>query len=142
MHVRIAWEIYHHQAKNNPDKAAAVKPPDMLRPPSHMYPPPNVRPHELPPSAAGYPPPTPSLPSRDFGPSPLSATFLSSPSSHLGKNAKSFKLGIRNINKPFFFSGISPFGRYASPFGTSPFTGLSPFARDIPIPSPLDPWRK
>jgi hypothetical protein len=147
MHVRIAWEIYHHQAKQNPDKAAGVKPPDMLRPPSHMYPPsPNVRPHELPPNPTGYPPSAASLQGRSpFDPSPLSASFLGSPSSHLGKIHDQFLLEKqKSINNFNFIAGVSPFGRYASPFGVgaSPFTGLSPFARDIPIGTPLDPWRK
>lgn len=86
MHVRIAWEIYHHQAKQNPEKAssaAGVKPESMLRP--HMYPPPsspNVRQHELQ-APAGFPnaPPT-SLPGRPFD--PLSANFLTT-ASGLGK---------------------------------------------------------
>lgn len=85
MHVRIAWEIYHHQAKQNPDKAAAgtMKPSDMLRP--HMYQPPpspSVRPHEMPQTPPGYPV-APGMPGR--GPfDALSANFLGSPSSHLG----------------------------------------------------------
>lgn len=80
MHVRIAWEIYHHQTKQNPEKAssaAGVKPETMLRP---MYPPPSspsVRPHELT-GPANYPPSTPTLPGRPFD--PLTANFLSSPS--------------------------------------------------------------
>jgi autism susceptibility gene 2 protein len=84
MHVRIAWEIYHHQAKQNPEKAssaAGVKPESMLRP--HMYPPPpspSVRPHELTTAPSGFPQTNPpSLPGRPFD--PLTANFLSSPSS-------------------------------------------------------------
>lgn len=86
MHVRVAWEIYHHQAKQNPEKAssvAGVKPESMLRP--HMYPPqssPSVpRPHEMPQSPQGFPNPN-ALPGRPFD--QLTANFLSSPSSHLG----------------------------------------------------------
>lgn len=87
MHVRIAWEIYHHQAKQNPDKASSVKPPEqMLRPPTHMYPPPpSVRPHEIAPSP-GFPSGVPGMPGRSpFDTSPLGASFLGAPSSHLGK---------------------------------------------------------
>lgn len=87
MHVRVAWEIYHHQAKQNPEKAssvAGVKPESMLRP--HMYPPqssPSVpRPHEMGPQQSPFPNPG-ALPGRPFD--PLTANFLSSPSSHLGK---------------------------------------------------------
>jgi hypothetical protein len=85
MHVRIAWEIYHHQAKQNPEKAnlaAGIKTENMLRP--HMYPPPpspNVRPHELT-TPSSFPPTPQSLQGRPFD--PLSPNFLSSPSS-LGK---------------------------------------------------------
>ncbi|KAL7028373.1 hypothetical protein ACKWTF_005815 [Chironomus riparius] len=119
MHVRIAWEIYHHQAKQNPEKAssaAGVKPEQMLRP---MYPPPSspsVRQHEMtqPPSFPQTAPP--SMQGRPFD--PMTANFLSSPS------------GL----------GVSPFGRYGSPFA-SPFGGLSPYAREMQLGGPLDPWR-
>jgi autism susceptibility gene 2 protein len=86
MHVRVAWEIYHHQAKQNPEKAssvAGVKPESMLRP--HMYPPssPSVaRPHEMPPTPTGFPNPN-AIPGRPFD--QLTANFLGSPSSHLGE---------------------------------------------------------
>lgn len=93
MHVRVAWEIYHHQAKQNPEKAssvAGVKPESMLRP--HMYPPqssPSVpRPHEMPPTPPGFPNSN-SLPGRPFD--QLTANFLSSPSSHLGKCSGAMK---------------------------------------------------
>lgn len=36
VHVRIAWEIYHHQQKQNSDKGSDSKPSDPLRPPSHL----------------------------------------------------------------------------------------------------------
>lgn len=38
-------------------------------------------------------------------------------------------------------TGVSPFGRYASPFA-SPFSGLSPYSRDLQLGGPLDPWRR
>lgn len=85
MHVRIAWEFY-HQTKQNSEKIAApsfgVKP-DMLRPPSHMFPPPGglQRPHELPPT--GFP--TTSLQGRPaYDQGQLGASFLGGPPSHLG----------------------------------------------------------
>ena len=42
VHVRVAWEIYHHQQKQNAEssKNGEGKPPsDALRPPSHLLPP-------------------------------------------------------------------------------------------------------
>ncbi|XP_052562443.1 proline-rich protein 36 isoform X6 [Culex pipiens pallens] len=129
MHVRIAWEIYHHQAKQNPDKAASMKTAsDMLRPPSHMYPPSSgglVRPHDLPSSA--YPPTgMPGRPGNPYESAPLPPSFMGSAASHLG---------------------VSPFGRYASPYGGSPFGGMSPFSREMQMGSQLpgalhDPWRR
>ncbi len=40
VHVRVAWEIYHHQQKQQAEaqKNPADKMPDPLRPPSHMLP--------------------------------------------------------------------------------------------------------
>lgn len=92
MHVRIAWEIYHHQAKQNPDKTATpgigVKSSDMLRPPTHIFAPPGSagamppRPHEL---QTTFPPA--GIPGRpgpyETGP-PMSSSFLGAPTSHLG----------------------------------------------------------
>ncbi|XP_060586469.1 autism susceptibility gene 2 protein-like isoform X3 [Ruditapes philippinarum] len=52
VHVRIAWEIYHHQQKNNSDKGSDSKPSDPLRPPSHLIQGPSLaRPPDLPNSA-------------------------------------------------------------------------------------------
>jgi len=145
MHVRIAWEIYHHQAKQNPEKAssaAGVKPESMLRP--HMYPPPSpsVRPHDMPPTPSGFPSAPPqSLQGRPFD--PISANFLSSPSSHLGNNNNAIMFHQPNMHqRDFLIAGVNPFGRYASPFA-SPFSGLTPYARDMPLGGPLhDPWRR
>lgn len=49
MHVRIAWEIYSHQSKQNPDRAGHIKTSEMLRPPTHVHPPGGgmMRGHEL-----------------------------------------------------------------------------------------------
>ena len=38
VHVRVAWEIYHHQQKQHPEKGAELKPGEPLRPPSHLLP--------------------------------------------------------------------------------------------------------
>lgn len=89
MHVRIAWEIYHHQKKDNPEKTTNVpslsKPntasESLHRPPSHIYPPSSVisRPPDLPTS---FPP---SLP-RPFEAGSMPATgYLAGATSHLGK---------------------------------------------------------
>ena len=108
MHVRVAWEIYHHQAKQNPEKASSVggvKPESMLRP--HMYPPqssPSVpRPHEMPPTPTGFPNPN-ALPGRPFD--QLTANFLSSPSSHLGNLTQHhyhLELSSHDTNNFYFF---------------------------------------
>lgn len=59
MHVRIAWEVYHHQQKET--KGSTVKP-DLLRTPSHLFPPsvPFSRPHDIPfpPTLSSHRPPT------------------------------------------------------------------------------------
>lgn len=99
MHVRVAWEIYHHQAKQNPEKAssvAGVKPESMLRP--HMYPPPSpnvARPHEMQQSPSGFPNPN-AFPGRSFD--SLTANFLGSPSSHLGKQESTKETIEQNSN--------------------------------------------
>lgn len=90
MHVRIAWEIYHHQKKDNPDKSTNVpnlsKPntasDSLHRPPSHIFPPSSVisRPPDLPTS---FPP---SLPRPFDGASMPASGYLAGPTSHLGKN--------------------------------------------------------
>lgn len=78
MHVRVAWEIYHHQQKG--DKATSNKT-DLLRPPSHLFSPSvhATRPHELPFPASltsHRPPPT-------FD-QPHPGSLFSSPASHIG----------------------------------------------------------
>lgn len=96
MHVRIAWEIYHHQAKQNPDKTATpgigVKS-DMLRPPTHIFPPGGVpRSHEI----SSFPPTgLPGRPPYESGPMP--GSFLGAPGGHLGKL---FRTIVNNLSKP------------------------------------------
>lgn len=53
VHVRVAWEIYHHQQKqqSDPTKGLEVKPGDPLRPPSHLMPGPAL--HPRPPEIGG-----------------------------------------------------------------------------------------
>lgn len=86
MHVRIAWEILHHQKKDNPEKTASVsigtKPTEMHRPPSHIFPTGGVlqRPHEL---QSTFPAGMPGRP--PYETSPMPSSFLAGPTSHLGK---------------------------------------------------------
>lgn len=85
MHVRIAWEILSHQKKENSDKSGtstlSLKPSDMHRPPSHIFPSANVlpRPHEL---SSTFPAGLPGRPAYEA--SQLAAGFLAGPTSHLG----------------------------------------------------------
>lgn len=151
MHVRIAWEIYHHQAKQNPDKAASMKTAtDMLRPPSHLYPPSAaslVRPHDL--QSSPYPPSGLQGRPGPYESAPLPPSFMGSAASHLGKVFPSGTVFSSHhvLNATCVSKGVSPFGRYASPYGGSPFSGMSPFSRDLPIGSQMpgslhDPWRR
>lgn len=88
MHVRIAWEIYHHQQKQQAEaKAGTVvnTKTELLRPPGHLYPggpgsglglgaPPMAPPFptNMPPTHPGAPPP------------PHPVGFLTTQGSHLG----------------------------------------------------------
>lgn len=88
MHVRIAWEILHHQKKENPEKTSAAPnltktaatPTEMHRPPSHIFPSSSVlqRPPEL---SANFPP---GLQARPYDPNSIPSGFLAGPTSHLG----------------------------------------------------------
>lgn len=88
MHVRIAWEIYHHQQKQQAEAKAnnvVNTKTELLRPPGHLFPggpptglginPPMAPPFStnLPPSHSAAPPPHPAV------------SFLTSPASHLCK---------------------------------------------------------
>lgn len=79
MHVRIAWEVYHHQQKET--KGNSIKP-DLLRTPSHLFPPsvPLSRPHDLPfaPSLSGH-----RQPAFD---QPHPASIFNSSGSHIGNS--------------------------------------------------------
>ncbi|KAF5269639.1 hypothetical protein FQR65_LT05978 [Abscondita terminalis] len=116
MHVRIAWEVYHHQQKES--KGSAVKP-DLLRTPSHLFPPsvPFSRPHDLsfPPTLSSHRPPTFDQPHHP---------------------------GIFGSTGPHLGNTISPFARYGAggyTAGSSPFGPL--VARDLPLGPLHDPWR-
>ena len=84
MHVRIAWEIYHHQQKQQQEVKAGAGKADLLRPPNHLFPsgltaPP--RPHDLPSfatSLSGHRGPP-------FDTTPHPSSFLNPPTSHLSK---------------------------------------------------------
>ena len=88
MHVRIAWEILHHQKKENPEKSSAApgiaqkSSTDMHRPPSHIFPSSSVlpRPHEMP---SSFPQGMQGRPAYD--PNTMPSSFLTGPTSHLGK---------------------------------------------------------
>ncbi|CAG9857825.1 unnamed protein product [Phyllotreta striolata] len=146
MHVRVAWEIYHHQQKSGEAKgtlasataavaaaAAAKSSSDLLRPPTHLFSsrPPPPPPHELSPypmSLGGHRPP----PGFDQPHHP--GSLFTTPGGHLAKSPFSAA------------STLSPFARYGpGPLGssaTSPFS-MSPFARDAGHLAALhhDPWR-
>lgn len=89
MHVRIAWEILHHQKKENPEKTTNTpnhtKTPaptsDMHRPPSHIFPSAGVLPPRPPELSATFPPGLP----RPYDTSAIPSGFLAGPTSHLGK---------------------------------------------------------
>jgi Autism susceptibility gene 2 protein len=105
MHVRIAWEIYHHQAKQNPDKTNPVKS-EMLRQPSHMYAPPPgasmARPPDMPggPYGGGMPGRSP------FDPSPLPPSFMGGPASHMGEFFHGFLPVFLDFKTEFFCSRL------------------------------------
>lgn len=105
MHVRIAWEIFQHQKKENPEKTGTpslnVKPSDMHRPPSHIFSSATSvlsRPHEL---SSTFPAGLPGRPPYEAG--PLPASFLTGPTSHLGKFLKIIinLTGFEPINADF-----------------------------------------
>lgn len=106
MHVRIAWEILHHQKKENPEKTstapnltktASAPQNDMHRPPSHIFPSQSVlpRPPEL---STTFPP---GLPARPYETAGIPSGFLAGPTSHLG-NYGPFETFILH-----FINGIS-----------------------------------
>ncbi|KAI4455897.1 fibrosin family member [Holotrichia oblita] len=122
MHVRIAWEIYHHQQKSGEAKSGVAK--DLLRPPTHLFSPSvhPTRPHEMPfpPSLGPHRPPTYDQP-------PHHGSLFTAPASHIGR------------------SSISPFTRYGAAAGfasSGPPFSVSPFASGRDLGLQLhDPWR-
>lgn len=156
MHVRIAWEILHHQKKENPEKtsttpnltkAVSNAQTDMHRPPSHIFSSSSVlpRPPEL---STTFPP---GLQGRPYDAASIPSGFLGGPTSHLGESLPSncnfhsqrnHQLTTTDLLLILTGSAVSPFGRYASPFNN--FPNLT-FGRDMPIGAPPalhDPWRK
>ncbi|XP_073985309.1 uncharacterized protein isoform X3 [Rhodnius prolixus] len=86
MHVRVAWEIYHHQQKGGltgeSKVGTLVGKSDMLRPPTHMFGPPHAYPpsHRAPPAFDPAPPPTfPPIGGSMFGRYGPTASFPSLP---------------------------------------------------------------
>lgn len=87
MHVRIAWEIYHHQQKQQAEaKAGSVvnTKTELLRPPGHLYP--GAPGTGLGIGAPSMAPPFPTNipPAHPAPPPPHPVGFLSTPASHLG----------------------------------------------------------
>lgn len=83
MHVRIAWEIYSHQTKQNPEKVNPLKATEILRSPSHLHTPPTgnlLRAHEM--VSGPYPGPQ-MMGGRNIYDATIPSPFLTS-SSHLG----------------------------------------------------------
>lgn len=104
MHVRVAWEIYHHQQKGDAGKPGAVKT-DLLRPPTHLFSPSvhHTRPHDLPfPSSL----PTHRTPAFDQG---HPGSLFTAPPSHIGKHQKPPIPPTQNINFGFSLSQEVPF---------------------------------
>lgn len=160
MHVRIAWEIMHHQKKDNPEKSTNVpnlsKPANaasesLHRPPSHIFPPSSVisRPPDL---SASFPPNLP----RQFDTASIpTAGFLAGATSHLGKcpaptpdrpsqgpSQLTIWLMMLLYCSPIVGNAVSPFSRYGSPYGN--FPGFT-FGREMPMGGPTtlhDPWRR
>ncbi|XP_014240308.1 autism susceptibility gene 2 protein homolog isoform X1 [Cimex lectularius] len=88
MHVRVAWEIYHHQQKGGLSMGGESKvgtligKSDLLRPPTHMFGPPHpfTPAHRAPPTFEHTPPTFPPMGTSVFGRYPAAtATFPSLP---------------------------------------------------------------
>lgn len=145
MHVRIAWEIYSHQTKQNPDKTNPLKATEVLRNPSHLHSPASagglLRAHEMMPGS--YAPQHLAMAGRNLFDSTMSSQFLSS-SSHLGIFFL-FNKNVVGLLKIIYQTGMSPFSRYSSPFPPSPFASIPGFARESALGGPFsglhDPWR-
>ncbi|XP_067211116.1 autism susceptibility gene 2 protein isoform X4 [Linepithema humile] len=138
MHVRIAWEIYNHQQKQQAIDAKAAgnvvnTKTELLRPPGHLYAGGPGGGLGLGAPSMAPPFPTNMPPTHPAPPPPHPVGFLSTPASHLGNRG----------------TGMSPFGRYPSTFGAPNhnFPGLSTFPpREMGGPlgglgSVHDPWR-
>lgn len=164
MHVRVAWEIYHHQAKQNPDKGV----PGLGGPTgsslSGLSAPSSGGGLSLSSSGTINPKPTPDpmlrAPSHMFPPGsggggvgaarPVSHDFAASYAAAAAAAGRpspfeQSPLPPSFLGAPPSHLSASPFSRYGSPFGASPFGGLPPFPRDLPIGTPLsvhDAWRR
>ncbi|BES97798.1 Hypothetical protein NTJ_10608 [Nesidiocoris tenuis] len=120
MHVRVAWEIYHHQQKSAGGEAKVSGPligkSDFMRPPTHMFGPPPA-PHPPPPTHAPHPPP----------PHPFTAP------THRSVPANAYEHGPPTFPPSL---GSSVFGRYP-PTGPSFPTALPTFPHAGAL---HDPW--
>ncbi|KAL1498210.1 hypothetical protein ABEB36_009046 [Hypothenemus hampei] len=150
MHVRVAWEIYHHQQKSGDAKGSlnsmTPKPgvpstADLLRAPSHLFSPGL---HSRPPELTPYPPPGTLSGHRPVGFEQPGGhhpgSLFAAPPGSLGKSPFSNASSM----SPFTRYGAGPLGSGTpSPFSMSPFgTAASRDAAHLGL-SPLhhDPWR-
>lgn len=111
MHVRIAWEIYHHQNKQQLESKSKVNPipkPDLFMPKGLFFP--NRPPTNPVVASSALPlhtmyrhnlPPIYSLPST----SQASNSYLTSQASHIGKSKKLLIMFCTPIVMLFFFQG-------------------------------------
>ncbi|KAG5894293.1 hypothetical protein JTB14_007437 [Gonioctena quinquepunctata] len=142
MHVRVAWEIYHHQQKSGEAKGSltsAKPPPDLLRPPTHSFSPSmhsQRPPHDLSPfplSMSVHRPPS-------FDQAHHPGSFFGAPPGHLGKSP----FTANSTMSPFTRYGGGPLGASnTSPFSMSPFAAAAA-ARESHLglgPLHHDPWR-
>ncbi|XP_066153560.1 autism susceptibility gene 2 protein homolog isoform X4 [Euwallacea fornicatus] len=144
MHVRVAWEIYHHQQKSGDAKGSLTgitpKPgmhntADLLRAPSHLFSPGL---HQRPPELTPYPPSALSA-HRPVGfeqPPHHPGSLFAAPPGHLGKSPFSTTSSM----SPFTRYAAAPLGSAPSPFSMGPFAASREAALGL---GPLhhDPWR-
>lgn len=129
MHVRVAWEIYHHQQKQTAEGKSGMGAPGakdaMLRPPGHLFPPPPGPRHDL----SGYPPgflPPPHMGSAvsPFGRYPPVGSFATPPGGFPGMPGfptRDINLGsLQAVHDPWRLRGPGAFPVGPSPWSLKP----------------------